>query len=932
MPDLSRPPSGTPLSNEALSEHFSTQHDSENDQTVLLEALIDLTPNALFITDLNGLFTQVNAYACQLLGYSQAEFLSKTIADLIPPEDFSRLIAAQEILAVDTPQVSTWIYLHKDGTPIPTEVRAKVLPDGRWMAVVRDLRESLKLKRDRNRAEIALCEKEQPLYGASTDSHEHKLIELNEQFLSELDLRLRQLSDANAMVWEAVSRVGEYLNVDRCVWHEVNLAEDLSVVEQDWRRHPDIPSVVGIYRLSEFLLPELIQHYQAGHPAAASDVAIHPYTAPFAQNYAQRGIRAFAGVPCIYEGRWVAMLAVNDRTVREWRADEVALLQETVSRLWSIIEQTRAVQALQEQTNHIQLLYETTRDLLSTHQPLTLIEALFAKLKSLVGLDVFLNYVLEEKRQQLHLMFHGGISDDTARQIEWLDVDCAICGTVAQRRYQVLQFDVQHSVDPKTQLVRSLGITAYAIQPLIAQGKLFGTLSFGSRTRTTFTPTETELFQVLCDQIAIALERSQLVDSLKHQTEELQQNNRLKDEFFSALSHELRTPLNPILGWTKMLQTQKLPPDKVVYALQTVERNVQQQIRLVDDLLHVSCVIQGKMRLETHPVDLASTLKTAIETVEFAAKAKAITLRLKSKDLIYTLGNGDRLQQVFWNLLSNAIKFTPEGGQVDIELAVENGHSSQYAEVRVTDTGIGISPEFLPHIFEYFRQAEGGITRSYGGLGLGLALVRHLVELHGGSVTAKSLGLGQGSILTVKLPLLYARPPFEQISLSSQQPVFMSNSHLYSEESTLSLSPKFNAPKLNTTNMTAQSSDQLANVCILLVDDEPDNLELMQFILNEEGATVLAFTSPLEALKAIAQSPPNLVLSDIGMPEMNGYEFIQRVRALPIDQGGKVPAIALTAFAQETDQQRAIAAGYQAYIAKPIDPHQVVLTIAQWVS
>ncbi|MFB2891931.1 PAS domain S-box protein [Aerosakkonemataceae cyanobacterium BLCC-F50] len=860
----------------------------EWDAAMLLETLIDLAPDAIFIADLNGYFTEVNRFACQLLGYRREELLGKTIADLIGPEDLPRLAAARELMLQGNVQVEYWTHLHKDGSRIPTEVSAKILPDGRWVAFVRDIRQ-------RQQAELALREKEQqwqqlsdsipqfvwirdamgnlnyvnqqwceysgltpeqsqdvtqrvqcyhpddrdlaleqwalalatkqqfefearvkraidgayrwflirgvPVldeqgevqrwYGISTDIHDRKITELNERFLRNLELRLRQLSDPDQMLWEAVSRIGEYLNVERCVWHEVNLQEDVSIVKQDWRRQPDISSVVGLYPLSRSILPELIAQYHAGQPAVVPDVATHPYTAPFAQNFAQRDIRSFVGVPCIYEGRWVAVLAINARTVQQWRSDQVALLEETVARLWSIIEQTRAMQALQERTNHIQLLYETTRDLLSANQPLTLVETLFAKIKTLMGLDVYFNYVLDEERQQLHLEFYGGISEDTARQIEWLELGCAVCGTVAQQRCQMLQFDVPNSTDPKTQLVRSLGITAYSCQPLIAQGKLFGTLSFGSRTRMTFSPTETQLFQALCDQIAIALERSQLLSSLQEQTEELKQNNRLKDEFFSALSHELRTPLNPILGWTKLLQSQRLTCDQVTQALETIERNVQQQIRLVDDLLDVSRVIQGKMRLETHPVDLALTLKSAVETVAFAAQAKAITLEMNLTEPIYTLGDGDRLQQVFWNLLSNAIKFTPNGGQVDIELSVSQGHEGESVQIRVFDAGIGISADFLPHIFEYFRQAEGGWARRYSGLGLGLAIVHHLVELHGGTITAESPGLGKGATFTVKLPLLGSSPQ-KQRNLSD--PTLDSIDKNHSDAFNLSFSPESSSP------------------------------------------------------------------------------------------------------------------------------------------
>lgn len=434
------------------------------------------------------------------------------------------------------------------------------------------------------------------------------------------------------------------------------------------------------------------------------------------------------------------------------------------------------------------------------------------------------------------------------------------------------------------------------------------------------------------------LEREHLLASEKAARQEAEHVNRLKDEFFSALSHELRTPLNPILGWTTMLRSQKLSPEKVAQALETIDRNVKQQIRLVDDLLDVSRVIQGNLQLNSNPVDLALILGEAIQTVQFAAQAKTITLYFAFSEPIYTLGDRDRLRQVFWNLLSNAVKFTPEGGRVEIELSqfhnslthnspihnslthnsLTHNSLSSHCQVRITDTGIGIEPEFLPYVFDHFRQAEGGSTRKYGGLGLGLTIVRHLVELHGGTVTAESLGMGRGATFTVTLPQLERRDRFASIRALSQK--------VNVEQNSLKSSPSSNPAS----SEAANRSSSLANVRIFVVDDEPDNLELLRFLLSDEGAIVDTFTSPFAALQSLTQAPPDLLISDIGMPEIDGYELIRRVRSLAIQSpAGASPlkAIALTAFAQRADQRRAIEAGYQVCLAKPVDPAEVIATI-----
>lgn len=547
----------------------------------------------------------------------------------------------------------------------------------------------------------------------------------------------------------------------------------------------------------------------------------------------------------------------------------------------------------QARSDHFQLLFETTRDLLSTDRPLTLVDNLFAKLQPLVGLDVYINYLVDEEQQMLNLAFSGGIPADVVAHIKWLEIGCAVCGMVAKERQQIVQSDVQNSTDPKTALIRALGLSAYSCQPLIAQGKLFGTLGFGSRTRTAFSTAETKLFQALCDQIAIALDRSALVASLQQQAEDLRQLNRLKDEFLAALSHELRTPLNPILGWTMMMRSRQLSPQKVSEALAIVERNIRQQISLVDDLLDVASSFQGKLNLHLQPVDLGQAVDRAISTLTFAAEAKNLTIDRLGLPALHLLGDRDRLQQVCWNLISNAIKFTPAGGRVTVELLEL---STKEAQIRISDNGIGIDRQFLPYVFDYFRQADGSVTRAYGGLGLGLPLVRHLIELHGGTVTADSPGVGTGSTFVVTIPIR-------------------------------SITTALVAPADGAVPLQIPSSH--SKLQILLVDDDPDDLELLRYVLQEDGSIVTAVASPLAALDRLHERMPDLLVSDIFMPEMNGYELLDRIRNLP--NGDRLPVMALTASDRPEDREAALSAGFNAYIAKPVDPIQLLSSLAQLV-
>lgn len=552
-----------------------------------------------------------------------------------------------------------------------------------------------------------------------------------------------------------------------------------------------------------------------------------------------------------------------------------------------ITERKQAEIDLQERNEHIRLLYETTRDLLSTNQPLMLIQSVFEALKALIGLDVYFNYVLDKQQQRLHLISYDGIPAEQAQDIEWLDVGAAICGTVAQQRRQLMKVNLQQCIDPKTELLRSLGLTAYCVQPLIAQDKLYGTLGFGSRSRQEFTLSEQELFQAICDQIAIAIERSELFASLQQQTEELIRANRIKDEFLAVLSHELRSPLNPILGWAKLLQTRSFDAARTADALATIERNAKLQTQLIDDLLDVAKILRGKLNLEVAPVDLVFVIESAIDTVRAAAVAKNIHLHLVLSRTGQVSGDATRLQQVVWNLLSNAIKFTPHNGRVEIRLErVEN-----QAQITVSDTGRGIKPDFLPYLFESFRQEDATTTRQYGGLGLGLSIVRHLVEALGGTIRADSPGEGQGATFMVRLPLLELEPA------------------------------------RNRSEKLLERELDLTGVRVLVVDDEPDARELLTVLLSQYGAEVITVHSAAEVLANLESFQPDILISDIGMPHVDGFTLIQQIRALPPEKGGQVPAIALTAYARHEDYQRAIAKGYQRHVTKPLDPEQLVRAV-----
>ncbi|MBU7581814.1 MAG: PAS domain S-box protein [Nostoc sp. TH1S01] len=384
-------------------------------------------------------------------------------------------------------------------------------------------------------------------------------------------------------------------------------------------------------------------------------------------------------------------------------------------------------------------------------------------------------------------------------------------------------------------------------------------------------------------------ERILLLEKEQIARAEAERANRIKDEFLAILSHELRSPLNPILGWAKLMQTRKFDADKTAEALATIERNAKLQCQLIDDLLDVAKILRGKLNIDEAPVNLVFVLEAALDTVRTAAVAKSILLHSALPQIGQVSGDSARLQQIFWNLLSNAIKFTPAGGQVDVRLErVDN-----QAQITISDTGKGINPDFLPHIFESFRQEDASTTRKYGGLGLGLAIVRYLVEAHGGIIQADSPGEGQGATFTVKLPLL------ETDSLRNQ-PDELSEEEL-----------------------------DLTGIKVLIVDDEPDARELVTAVLEQYGAEVLAVIRAAEVLASLESFQPNVLISDIGMPDMDGYTLLQQLRSLPAEKGGQIGAIALSAYARAEDQQRSLSVGFQHHISKPLDLDKLVQTVSE---
>jgi signal transduction histidine kinase/CheY-like chemotaxis protein len=438
-------------------------------------------------------------------------------------------------------------------------------------------------------------------------------------------------------------------------------------------------------------------------------------------------------------------------------------------------------------------------------------------------------------------------------------------------------------------------VRSYLAVPVKASsGNVLGGLFFGHSTPGVFTEQHEQLVTGIAAWASVALENARLYRSAR-------EADRLKDEFLAVLSHELRTPLNAIVGYARLLRGGILSGEKAARGLETLERNATSLTQIVEDVLDISRIVSGKIRLDVQPVELALVVHNAIATVQPAADAKGVRLQTIIDPRVGPVsGDPDRLQQVLWNLLSNAVKFTPKNGRVQIRVERVNSH----IEIVVSDTGVGIRADFLPHVFERFRQADAGLNRQTAGLGLGLSIARHIVEMHGGSVHVASDGEEKGATFRVRLPLMIvhdtaAREPREHPRTEKQAP------------------------------LTGLRS--LAGIRVLAIDDEEDALGLLRVVLEAAGAEVVTTSSAVDALQRIAEIKPDVLVTDLGMPQMDGFEFITRIRSSPDGATREIPAAALTAFARSEDRTKALDAGFEMHLAKPVDPAELVSSVATLV-
>jgi PAS domain S-box-containing protein len=613
--------------------------------------------------------------------------------------------------------------------------------------------------------------------------------------------------------------------------------------------------------------------------------------------------------------------AVWSLTTVTFLKDAAGQPQRFIGVIEDITPRKHAEAALREETRILELLNETGKTLASTLDLHAVVRAVTNAATQLSGAEygAFFHDTTDERGDAFLLHTPSGPPREAferfGRPRATALFDPTFRGDTLVRCDDVLEVARFGAMAPDDGRPESqLPMRSYLAVPVRSRsGGVIGSLCFGHSQPNVFTDRAERLIVGVAAQAGIALDNARLYEAAQKAAEEreaLLESERaartaaermsdVKDEFLATLSHELRTPLNAILGWSQVLRSGARGEEDYLKGLETIERNARVQTQLIDDLLDMSRITSGKLRLDVQPLQPVSFIEAAVETVRPAADAKGISLeRVLDPAAGPISGDPGRLQQVVWNLLSNAIKFTPRNGKVQILLERVNSH----IEISVADTGVGIRPEFIPHLFERFRQGDASTTRNFGGLGLGLSIVKSLVELHGGTVSVRSAGHGQGTTVTVHLPL--------PVVHRSQD----TGDRLH--------------PKSPDTTVTAFVAAELAGVKVLVVDDQSDARDLIKRVLEDCDAEVITARTANEALVLVEAHKPDVLLSDIGMPEADGFELLRRVRALGPARGGKVPAIALTAFARSEDRTRALRAGFLVHVSKPVDPSELVATVA----
>lgn len=745
-------------------------------------------------------------------------------------------------------------------------------------------------------------------FGTATDVDDRKRAEQTQQFLAQASATFAAASfDLQSVLNQATQLISEFIG-DLCVLSL--LSADKQWLETVSLAHPNSQA--------QALTANLLQQYPrrsdagiAGSVIQTGEAAFIPVVVPeqfqgtlqpeYVSYVEQFGVSSLLIVPLKVQGRVIGTLGISrDRQGSPYTFNDQRLLQDLADRAAMAITNAQLYQEAQQARQVAELaaartsqLQQVTAALSEALTPKQVARAVVEQGIAALGGQAGIVVLLVDQGQSLEPIEAVGYAEDLISAWQRFSVTAPVPIAEAVQTKAPIFLENPAVVCARYPLIAdSLSLTghnALAAIPLIVEGRTLGALGISFQNPQPFTDSDRAFILTLGQQCAQAIARAQLYEAEKSARAEAEAANRIKDEFLAVLSHELRSPLNPILGWARLLRTRKFDELITQQALETIERNAKLQAQLIEDLLDVSRILRGKLSLKVVPVNLKKIIEAALETVRLASEAKGIQIKsILDAHVGLVAGDPVRLQQIVWNLLANAIKFTPDGGLVELRLnCIDN-----QAQIQVADTGKGINAQFIPYIFESFRQEDSKTTRQFGGLGLGLAIVRHLTELQGGTITAISPGEDLGATFTVRLPLL---APSNEVPAQPQE---------------------------------ASKFFDLTGLKVLAVDDEADSQAVVSFTLQQAGATVSTANSVVAALNLIQQALPDVLVCDIGMPEMDGYMLLKQLRSRSSEQGGQIPAIALTAYAGENNERLALAAGFQLHLSKPVEPEKLVQAIA----
>ncbi|MDX6406899.1 MAG: hypothetical protein QOH70_4354 [Blastocatellia bacterium] len=841
--------------------------------------IADTASDAIITIDDGSTMVFVNRAAEKIFGYSPAELLGQSLTMLMP--DYLRHVhraGLQQYISTGERHISWEAVrlpgLHKSGTEIPLELSfGEFVENGRhfFTGIARDISERRRLER-RLDAQLQVA----------------RILAASDSMAAAAPALLQAI--AESVGWE----MGQMWGVDRtadtlrylAVWH---LPSDAFSELEEASRSRTFNRGTG--------LPGRI--WAAGTSEWIADIA-DDANLPRGPLAIRAGLRSAFGLPIMVDQEVSGVMEFFSSQNQVSDQSLLAIMDMIGQQIGNFVERKRAEDeraVIYEREQRARLEIETAIDRMKQVQSVTdvalahlsldeLLAELLTRVRESMNVDTVAILLLEPEGDELVAWAAKGLEEEVERGVR-IPVGTGFAGRVAASKKPAIIDDIG-TTDVLNPLFRVKGVRSLLGVPLLVEGRVIGVMHTGKFSRYKFTEDDTRLLQLVADRVALAIDNARLYEEERTARREAEAASRAKDEFLTTISHELRTPLTPIIGWIHMIRNGILPEKETVHGLSVIEKNSHALKRLINDLLDMSAILSGKMRMEELPVPLEQVVREAVETVRPLAVDRKIDIAVTFHDSAdaFVIGDRARLSQVFWNLLHNAIKFSSPGGRVEVDAEAGEAETT----VRIQDVGLGIPAEFLPFVFERFRQADGSKTRSYGGLGLGLALVKSFVEAHKGTVKADSEGPGHGSRFTVKLPL--HRTQIEAASPDSDR-----------------ISPP----------STAES------VHLMIVEDDPDTLEMLRATMEARGFRVTSCESATETLEVAPSVRVDLIISDIGMPHMDGFHMIEKLRTIPGYQD--VPAIALSGYASQKDAKAAIAAGFDAHVSKPVDPAELVVTI-----